>query len=195
MTHTTSGPPVLRLDRRTITKHWMTWSFVIRVKKLNKSSSCWVHYARVSWTGTHSLSFLTLITKLQSFSAFCDIPQPTILVKNLETLVSISPSPMLIWVSQWSQCFKICVAQHWGGRRHISGGKTVWSINLMIFPENSRETVSVQRFVTSIVAVPKSWEKELQMDQPFQWILTRLISQKSCPYIVVSLDSFWQLSI
>ena len=50
---------------------------------------------------------------------------------------------MLIWVSQWSQCFKICVAQHWGGRRHISGGKTVWSINLMIFPENSRETVSV----------------------------------------------------
>ena len=49
----------------------------------------------------------------------------TILVKNLETLVSISPSPMLIWVSQWSQCFKIRVAQHWGGRRHISGGKTV----------------------------------------------------------------------
>ena len=67
----------------------------------------------------------------------------TILVKNLETLVSISPSPMLIWVSQWSQCFKIRVAQHWGGRRHISGGKTVWSRNLMIVPENSRETVSV----------------------------------------------------
>ena len=133
----------LRLDRRTVTKHWMTWSFVIRVKKLNKSSSCRVHYTRVSWTGTHSLSFLTLITKLQSFSAFCNIPQPTILVKNLETLVSISPSPMLIWVSQWSQCFKIRVAQHWGGRRHISGGKTVWSRNLMIFPENSRETVSV----------------------------------------------------
>ena len=68
---------------------------------------------------------------------------PTILVKNLETLVSISPSPMLIWVSQWSQCFKIRVAQHWGGRRHISGGKTLWSRNCMIFPENSRETVSV----------------------------------------------------
>ena len=67
----------------------------------------------------------------------------TILVKNLETLVSISPSPMLIWVSQWSECFKIRVAQHWGGRRHISGGKTVWSRNLMIVPENSRETVSV----------------------------------------------------
>ena len=69
--------------------------------------------------------------------------EATILVKNLETLVSISPSPMLIWVSQWSQCFKIRVAQHWGGRRHISGGKTVWSRNLMIVPENSRETVSV----------------------------------------------------
>ena len=52
-------------------------------------------------------------------------PKTTILVKNLETLVSISPSPMLIWVSQWSQCFKIRVAQHWGGRRHISGGKTL----------------------------------------------------------------------
>ena len=53
------------------------------------------------------------------------------------------PFPMLIWVSQWSQCFKTPVAQHWGGRRHISGGKTVWSRNLRIFPENSRETVSV----------------------------------------------------
>ena len=49
----------------------------------------------------------------------------TILVKNLETLVSVSPSPMLIWVSRWSECFKTRVAQHWGGRRHISGGKTV----------------------------------------------------------------------
>ena len=67
----------------------------------------------------------------------------TILVKNLETLVSCVPFPMLIWVSQWSQCFKTPVAQHWGGRRHISGGKTVWSRNLRIFPENSRETVSV----------------------------------------------------
>ena len=174
----------------------MTWSFVIRVKKLNKSSSCWVHYTRVSWTGTHSLSFLTLITKLQSFSAFCDIPQPTILVKNLETLVSISPSPMLIWVSQWSQCFKIRVAQHWGGRRNISGGENSVKYKSHDFSKKIREKRCLfQRFVTSIVAVSKSWEKELQMDQPFQWIRTHLISQKSCPYIVVSLDSFWQLSI
>ena len=50
---------------------------------------------------------------------------------------------MLIWVSQWSQCFKTPVAQHWGGRRQISVGKTVWSRNLRGFPENSRETVSV----------------------------------------------------
>ena len=41
------------------------------------------------------------------------------------------------------QCFKIRLTQHWGGRTHISGGKTVWRINLKIFPENSRETVSV----------------------------------------------------
>ena len=67
----------------------------------------------------------------------------TILVKNLETLVAVSPSPMLIWVSQWSQCFKTRMAQHWGGRRHISVGKTVSSRNLRSFPENSRETVSV----------------------------------------------------
>ena len=27
--------------------------------------------------------------------------------KIFKTLVSVSPSPMLIWVSQWSQCFNI----------------------------------------------------------------------------------------
>ena len=37
----------------------------------------------------------------------------TMLVKNLETLVCVSPSPMLIWVLQSSKCFKIRVAQHW----------------------------------------------------------------------------------
>ena len=44
----------------------------------------------------------------------------TILVKNLETLACVSPYLMLIWVLQWSQCFKTCVAQHWGGRGHIT---------------------------------------------------------------------------
>ena len=47
-------------------------------------------------------------------------PVPAILVKNLETLVCVSPSPKLIWVLQWFHYFKICVAQHWGGRGHIT---------------------------------------------------------------------------
>ena len=50
---------------------------MIRVKKLNKSSSCWVHYTMVSKPETHSLSFLTLITKFQSPSPFYKILQPT----------------------------------------------------------------------------------------------------------------------
>ena len=40
----------------------------------------------------------------------------TILVTNLQTLVCVSPSPMLIWVLQSSQCSKIHVVQHWGRR-------------------------------------------------------------------------------
>ena len=38
----------------------------------------------------------------------------TILVTNLETLVYVSRSPMLIWVLRSSQCSKLHVAQHWG---------------------------------------------------------------------------------
>ena len=37
-----------------------------------------------------------------------------------ETLVCVFPSLMLIWALQRSQCFKIRVAQHWGGRGHIT---------------------------------------------------------------------------
>ena len=40
----------------------------------------------------------------------------TILVINLETLVCVSPFPVLIWVLKSSQCSKIHVAQHWGRR-------------------------------------------------------------------------------
>ena len=54
----------------------------------------------------------------------------------------VSPSPVSIWVLQWSQCFKIRVAQHWGWRGHISVRRKVWGLNLRNFPENSRETVS-----------------------------------------------------
>ena len=69
----------------------------------------------------------------------------TILVKNLETLVCIFPSPMLIWALQRSQCFKIRVAQHWGGRGHITVRTNLWGVNLNNFLENSRQAVSVSR--------------------------------------------------
>ena len=69
----------------------------------------------------------------------------TILLKNLETLVCVFPSPMLIWALQRSQCFKIRVAQHWGGRGHITVRAYLWGVNLKNFPENSREAVSVSR--------------------------------------------------
>ena len=52
----------------------------------------------------------------------------TILVKNLETLVSFSPYPMLIWVLQSSQCSEIRVAQHWGRKgAHLSENRGVKS--------------------------------------------------------------------
>ena len=89
------------------------------------------------------LQLVTAVVQNRHDTLGQDKQRPTILVKNLETLVSVSPFQMLIWVSQRPLCFKIRVAQHWGGRRHISGGKPVWSINLRIAPENSRETVSV----------------------------------------------------
>ena len=89
------------------------------------------------------LQLVTAVVQNRHDTLGQDKQRPTILVKNLETLVSVSPFQMLIWVSQRPLCFKIRVAQHWGGRRHISGGKPVWSINLRIVPENSRETVSV----------------------------------------------------
>ena len=66
----------------------------------------------------------------------------TILVKNLETLVCVFPSPMLIWALQRSQCFKIRVAQHWGGRGHITVRTKVWGVNLKNFLENLTEAVS-----------------------------------------------------
>ena len=50
---------------------------------------------------------------------------------------------MLIWALQRSQCFKIRVAQHWGGRWHITVRTKVCGVNLKNFLENSREAVSV----------------------------------------------------
>ena len=60
-------------------------------------------------------------------------PVPAIAVKNLETLVCVSSSPKLIWVLLWFHCFKICVAQHWGGREHITVTTKVWGVNLKKF--------------------------------------------------------------
>ena len=68
---------------------------------------------------------------------------PTILVTNLETLVSFSPSPMLIWVLQSSYCSKICVAQQWGRRgANLSENKGVRS-ECKKFGENSRQMAPV----------------------------------------------------
>ena len=70
--------------------------------------------------------------------------EPTILVKNLETLVCGSPSPMLIWVLPLSQRSKICVAQHWGRRgAHLSENKICDEWMWESIGENSQETVSV----------------------------------------------------
>ena len=57
--------------------------------------------------------------------------------------MSVSPSPMLIWVLQWSQCFKIRVSQLWGKRGHVTVRAKVWEVNLKNCLENSREIVSV----------------------------------------------------
>ena len=70
------------------------------------------------------LQLVTAVVKNRPDTMGQDKQRVTILVKNLETLVSVSPFQMLIWVSQWSLYFKIRVAQHWGGRRHISGAET-----------------------------------------------------------------------
>ena len=75
----------------------------------------------------------------------------TILVTNLETLVCLSPFPMLIWVLQSSQCSKLHLAQHWGRRWHFWVRTNVWRVNVRNLRKNSLETVSFQRFVTSIV--------------------------------------------
>ena len=70
----------------------------------------------------------------------------TILVTNLETLVWFSPSPMLIWVLQSSQCSKIRVAQHWErSGAHLRENEGVRS------ECKKDEWLLFQRFVTSIV--------------------------------------------
>ena len=50
------------------------------------------------------------------------------LSKILKHLFCVSPSPMLIWALQRSRYFKIRVAQHWGGRGHITVRTTISTI-------------------------------------------------------------------
>ena len=70
-------------------------------------------------------------------------PRAAILVKNLETLECVSPSPMLIWVLQSSHCFKIRLAQHCGRRgANVSENEGVRS-ECKKFGENSRQMAPV----------------------------------------------------
>ena len=48
------------------------------------------------------LQLVTAVVKNRHDTMGQDKQRVTILVKNLETLVSVSPFQMLIWVSQWS---------------------------------------------------------------------------------------------
>ena len=79
-------------------------------------------------------------------------------MKNLETLVCVSASAVLISVLQSSQCSKIHVAQHWGRRgAHLSKKKSA-----MI---ECKKQCLFQRFVMSIVASIQSLRS---MDRSFQ---------------------------
>ena len=134
------------LGRDNYAKFWgVTRCIMVYVKIVNlpffklrvRLGPCWtqLHYANVLGTlpllwlafarlrrklGQNSPMMQFEITLTQSSAHLKIANKATILVKNLEALVSVSPSPMLIWGLRWSQCFKIRMAQHWGGRRHIS---------------------------------------------------------------------------
>ena len=71
----------------------------------------------------------------------------TILFKSLETLPQC-------WFGyyKWSQCFKIRVAQHWGGRGNITVRTKVSGVKILrIFRKIQEKRCLFQRFVTSIV--------------------------------------------
>ena len=75
----------------------------------------------------------------------------TILVKNLETIVCVSPSPMLIWgFLQWSQVLQSMHSSTLGRERaDHSENKSVRSKSLF------------HRFVTSIIAMHELWPTEI----------------------------------
>ena len=76
--------------------------------------------------------------------------------KSWNTCVCVFPPPVLIWALQRCQCFKIRVAQHWGGRGHITVRTHLWGVNLKNFLENSRR--AVEGFLTRIAILVKNLE-------------------------------------
>ena len=67
----------------------------------------------------------------------------TIFVKNLETIVCVSPSPMLIGYYGRLSASKYAWLNIGEGEGHIWVRTEVWRVNVTNCRENSRETVSV----------------------------------------------------
>ena len=133
--------------------------------------------------------------------------QPTILVTNLETLVWLSPSPMLIWVLQSSQCSKICMAQHWGRRgAHLSENEGVRS-ECKKSGETSRQMAPVSRFVMSIVFSWKTgnndrfrsrwifWDRWWKIRVFFRVHKVKLKRKTVCWIIFLIIMTEWQIEV
>ena len=75
--------------------------------------------------------------------------------------------PNVDCVLQWSQCFKIRVAQHWGGRGHITVRTKVWGVKISRLFRNFKRKVSVSTIcdeycirVDSVVPTSCPWVSE-----------------------------------
>ena len=80
-----------------------------------------------------------------------------IITTILVMLVYVSPSSMLIWVLRSFQCSKIRVALNIGeGEGHIWMKTKVWRVNVRNLEKIQEKRLLFQRFVTSIVAPPRS---------------------------------------
>ena len=80
-----------------------------------------------------------------------------IITTILVMLVYVSPSSMLIWVLRSFQCSKIRVALNIGeGEGHIWVKTKVWRVNVRNLEKIQEKRLLFQRFVTSIVAPPRS---------------------------------------
>ena len=90
----------------------------------------------------------------------------TIVVKNLDTHVCVSPSPMLIWVLQSSQCSKIRVAQLCEGEGQFEWEQTCEECIYEIFEKIQEKRFLFQWCVTSIVVFYQS--KHCMMNSEFR---------------------------